>query len=103
MRLYIKQKVWSFKDRFTIKDEAEQDVYYVEGEAFTFAKKLRLYNKDNEEQLYIEQALWKFLPEYHLYQDGQDAATVKKDFALFKNNYTILGRGLAYRRFCDGA
>lgn len=91
MRFYIKQKVWSFKDRFTIKDDVERDMYYVEGEAFTFAKKLRLFNKDNEEQLYIEQSLWKFLPEYNLYQDGAKVATVKKDFALLKNNYTILG------------
>lgn len=91
MRLYIKQKVWSFKDRFTIKDDVERDMYYVEGEVFTFAKKLRLYNKDNVEQLYIEQSLWRFLPEYNLYQNGEKVATVKKDFALLKNNYTILG------------
>ncbi|WP_423188289.1 LURP-one-related/scramblase family protein [Alkalibacterium sp. f15] len=91
MRLYIKQKVWSFKDRFTIKDDVERDVYYVEGEMLTFAKKLRLFDQQNEEQLYIEQKLWRFFPEYDLYQDGQQVATVKKDFELFKNNYTILG------------
>ncbi|WP_368645614.1 LURP-one-related/scramblase family protein [Alkalibacterium putridalgicola] len=91
MRLYIKQKVWSFKDRFSIKDDVERDRYYVEGEFFSFAKKLRLFNKDNEEQLYIEQSLWRFLPEYNLYEKGEKVATVKKDFTLFKNNYTILG------------
>ncbi|MER2063591.1 MAG: LURP-one-related family protein [Alkalibacterium sp.] len=91
MLLYIKQKVWSLSDRFTIKDNVERDMYYVEGEFFTFAKKLRLYNKDNEEQLYIEQSLWRLLPEYTLYEKGEEVATVKKDFAFFKNNYTILG------------
>lgn len=91
MRLYIKQKVWSFKDRFSIKDDVERDRYYVEGEFFSFAKKLRLFNIDNEEQLYIEQSLWRFLPEYNLYEKGEKVATVKKDFTLFKNNYTILG------------
>lgn len=91
MRFYIKQKVWSFKDRFTIKDDVERDVYYVEGEVFTFAKKLRLFNQHNEEQLYIEQNLWRFLPEYDMYEGGQKVATVKKEFTLFKNNYTILG------------
>jgi len=91
MRLYIKQKVWSFKDHFTIKDDMERDVYYVEGEFLTFAKKLRLFNQQNEEQLYIEQKLWRFLPEYDLFQDEQKVATVKKELALFKNNYTILG------------
>jgi len=91
MRLYIKQKVWSFKDRFTIKDDVERDMYYVEGELFAFAKKLRLYNRQNKEQLFIEQKLWRFLPEFDLYEDEQLVATVKKDFALLKNNYTITG------------
>lgn len=91
MRLFIKQKVWSFKDRFTIKDDVERDVFFVEGEFLTLAKKLRLFNLDNEEQLYIEQRLWRFLPEYDLFQDGVKVATVKKEFALFKNNYTITG------------
>ena len=91
MRLYIKQKVWSFKDRFTVKDEAEQDVYYVEGEIWTFAKKLRVFNQQNEEQLYIEQKLWRFLPEFDVYQDGVKVATVKKEFTFFKNNYSIFG------------
>lgn len=91
MRLYIKQKVWSFKDRFTIKDDVERDMYYVEGELLSFAKKLRLYNQQNEEQLFIEQKLWRFMPEFDLYEDGQLVATVKKDFALFNNNYTITG------------
>lgn len=91
MRFYIKQKVWSFKDRFTIKDDVERDVYDVEGELFTFAKKIRLVNQQNEEQLYIEQKLWRFLPEFDLFDKGVKVATVKKELTLFKNNYTISG------------
>ena len=34
MRLYMKQKVFSMKDRFTIKNEAGEDVYTVEGKPF---------------------------------------------------------------------
>ena len=32
MKLYMKQKVFSFADRFYIKDEEGRDRYYVEGE-----------------------------------------------------------------------
>ena len=35
MKLYIKQKVFSWGDKFTVKDEAGRDRYYVEGEIFT--------------------------------------------------------------------
>ena len=44
MKLYMKQKVFSIKDRFYIKDEFEKDRYYVEGEFFTIGKKLHLYD-----------------------------------------------------------
>lgn len=42
MKLYIKQKVFSCGDKFTVKDEAGHDRYYVEGEIFTCGKKLHL-------------------------------------------------------------
>ena len=38
MKLYIKQKVFSWGDKFTVKDEAGRDRYYVEGEVFTFGR-----------------------------------------------------------------
>lgn len=92
MRLFIKQQVLSLKDRFDVKDEDGVDRYYVEGEWLTFAKKLRVYNQNSQEILYIEQKLWKFLPEFDLFIDGQNVATIKKELAFFSNNYVILGQ-----------
>lgn len=92
MRLFIKQQVLSLKDRFTVKDENEMDRYFVEGEFLSFAKKLRIYDQHNNEVLYIEQKLWKFLPEFDLYIKDEKVATVKKEWALFNNNYTIHGQ-----------
>ena len=42
MKLYIKQKVFSWGDKFTVKDATGRDRYYVEGEIFTFGKKLHV-------------------------------------------------------------
>ena len=53
MKLYIKQKVFSWGDKFRIYDEYENDKYYVEGEVFTFGKKLHLYSKLGNEIAYI--------------------------------------------------
>lgn len=91
MRYFIKQKVFSWRDRFTIKDHQERDAYYVEGEIFTLGKKLRMYDTNNQEVLYIEQKLWRLLSEFDLFRDNNLEATVKKEFHLFKNNYTIYG------------
>lgn len=91
VRYYIKQKVFSWRDRFTVKDEQERDCYYVEGELLTLGKKLRIFTMDNQEAVYIEQKLWRFLPEYNLYIGNKQLATIKKEFHLFRNNYNIYG------------
>jgi uncharacterized protein YxjI len=38
MKLYIKQKVFSWGDKFTVKDATGNDRYFVEGEVFSFGK-----------------------------------------------------------------
>ncbi len=55
MKLYIKQKNFSWVDRFTIKDENGQDKYYVEGEMFSFGKKLHIFDMGNVERAFIQQ------------------------------------------------
>lgn len=90
-RYFIKQKVFSWRDRFTVKDEQERDVYYVEGELFTLGKKLRVFTMDDEEVVYIEQKLFRFLPEFDLYVGDKQLATIKKEFRLFRNDYNIYG------------
>lgn len=44
MRLYIKQRAFSWTDKFSIKDEYGEDRYYVEGEFLSFGKKLHVYD-----------------------------------------------------------
>ncbi len=36
MKLYIRQKVFSWVDQFTVKDELEEDKYFVNGEFFSW-------------------------------------------------------------------
>ena len=40
MKLYIKQKVFSIKDKFTIKDEEGNDKYFVEGKILSLGKNI---------------------------------------------------------------
>lgn len=38
MELYLKQHVFTFKDRFSVYDAAGNDIYYVEGELFSWGR-----------------------------------------------------------------
>lgn len=93
MKLYIKQKVFSWGAKFRIYDEYENDRYSVEGEVFTLGKKLHLYALDRKELAYIHQKLWSFLPKYFINRDGEDIAQVIKEFTFFRQKYTVEGLG----------
>lgn len=91
MKLYIKQKVFSWKDRFTVKDDSGVDRYFVEGELFSWGKKLHVLNAFGNEVAFIQQKLWSFMPRYEVYINGRLIAEIKKEFTFFKPRYSIEG------------
>ena len=91
MKLYVEQKVFSWTDRFYVKGENEQDKYYVEGELFSFGKKLHVYNIAGMEVAYIQQKVMSVLPRYRIIQNGQIMAEIEKEFTFFKPRYCISG------------
>lgn len=42
MKLYIKQKIFSRNDKFSVYDANGEERYFVEGEFFSWGKKLRV-------------------------------------------------------------
>lgn len=93
MKLYMKQKVFSWADRFTVKDELGSDRYYVEGKLFSWGKQLLVYDaKTGVEVAYIKQRLMSFLPRYDVYVGGIQLLEVVKEFTFFRPRYTISGR-----------
>lgn len=93
VNLYMKQKVFSWRDRFAIKDAQEQDRYYVEGEIFTIGKKLHLFDTFGNEVAYVQQKVLTFLPRFFVFVNGQQVAEIVKEFTLFYPKYRIEGLG----------
>lgn len=93
MKLYIKQKVFTWGDKFTVKDEAGRDRYYVEGEIFTFGKKLHVYDIHGQEVAFIKQEVWSWMPRYYVFCGGRQVAEIKKEFTFFFPKYSIEGLG----------
>lgn len=93
MNLYIKQRVFSWGDKFSICDEAGNEKYYVEGEIFTWGKKLHLYDMRGNELAFIHQELFSMRPRYYISRNGRDIAEVVKEFTFFKAEYSVNGPG----------
>ncbi len=93
MRLIIKQKVFSWVDRFRIWDENDRDRYFVEGEFFSFGKRLHIMDPDDREVALVQQKVFSFLPRFFVVVDGVQVAEIVKEFIFFHPRYTIGGLG----------
>ena len=93
MKLYMKEKVFSWGDRFTVKDENGCDKYFVQGEVFSLGKNLHILNIHDEEVAYIQQRLLTLMPRFTVSMGGREVAQIRKEFTLFFQRYVIDGLG----------
>lgn len=91
MKLLIQQKVFSFRDRFSVYDENGDDRYLVQGELFSWGKKLHVTDRDGKELASVEQQLFTFRPRYAVYAGGALLCEVVKELSLFRPRYTVEG------------
>ena len=93
MQLYMNQKVFSWKDKFSIMDSTGQDKYYVEGKAISLGKKLRVYDAEGNELAFVNQKLVSLMPKFTVEIDGEEVAVIKKKVSVLKPKYFIEGPG----------
>ncbi len=111
MKLYIKEKVFTWGDQFTVKDAAGVDRYTVEGEVFTWGKKLHVYDRSGREVAFIRQKITFWMPTYILEVNGREVATIRREFTWFQPKYTVEGQNWQVQghfwehdyEICDGS
>ncbi|WP_214766261.1 MULTISPECIES: LURP-one-related family protein [unclassified Exiguobacterium] len=86
--LYMKQKVFSLRGRFSIQDQQEQDVYLIEGSFMQIPKTFSISSVDGEEVATITKKVFSLLPKFFVEVDGE-TLTIEKSFTFFKDRYTI--------------
>lgn len=90
MKYQVKEKLFSFADDFTIKNEYGEDKFKVRGKFLSIGHKLNLEDLNGNTLYYIEQKVLRLLPEYYIYNsNGNQIAKVKKQFTFFKPKYNI--------------
>ena len=91
MKLYIKQKVFSIRDKFTVEDEDGNDKYFVKGEFVSLRGNLHILDSEKQEIGEIYSKLISLTPHYILELDGVKKAEIVKEITLFKPNFKIKG------------
>ncbi|WP_238649446.1 LURP-one-related/scramblase family protein [Paenibacillus piscarius] len=88
-QLYIKQKVFSIGEKFTVKNEREQDVYYVEGSFMQIPKTFSIMNAGGREVALITKKVFSLLPRFFVEVGGREVLTIQKELSFFKARYSI--------------
>ena len=91
MQLYIKQKVFSWRGRFAVKDTLGDDRWYAQGEVFSWVRKLNVYAAQGEPAATVYRKRWTFLTqEYYIEAGGQEYRLVK-EFTFGRPRFHLVG------------
>ncbi len=93
MDLYIKERVFTWGDKFDVCDRNGTPRYHVAGEVFSWGKKLHVYDRSGREVAFVKQELFALLPCYKVYVNQQEVATIRRQFTFFRPRYTVDGLG----------
>ena len=96
-QLYIKQKVFSLSGKFSVKDEQENEVYFVEGSFLRIPKTFSITDSARKEVALITKKTFSFLPTFFVEVSGQETVTIKKHFSFLKSRYSIDAVGMEVR------
>src|SRR5258707_8955529 len=104
MRYVMKQKLFSWGDDFHIRNDAGQEVFFVDGKAFSWGDKLSFQDMSGKELAFIRQKLLSWGPTYEIDVHGKLVAVVKKKlFTLlrckFHRGRARAGRSRSARQF----
>jgi len=94
MRFLLKQKFWSLGEDFAIRDEEENNRYFVDGKVFSFGDKLAIRDLEGNEVAFISQRLLSWGATYEIHRPGREVAVLKKKhFTLFHCKFAVDGPG----------
>lgn len=85
----IKEKFWSWGNKFSITDADEQLAFYVAGKAFSWGDQLSFQDASGNELAFISQKLLSWKPRYQITVDGSIFAEVVKEWTWFNKKFTL--------------
>jgi uncharacterized protein YxjI len=86
----MKQELFSWGDDFYIRDDAGNNVFFVDGKVFSLGNRLSFQDLNGNELATIEEKLLSWGPTYEIRRNGELAAMVKKQlFTFFSCTFNV--------------
>lgn len=91
MKFHVKERAWTLREEFIVRDQGGQPVFKVKGKFFHIGDNLRVIDlASHEEVAHIKQKLLHVTPHYEIYQDGAAWASLhEKLLHLFGERFKI--------------
>lgn len=94
MKLYIKQRIFSWTDSYDVCDETGEPRYEVKAEFFSFGHQIHVYDsRTGREVGSIHEKLFTLMPQFEIVVNGRVQGTIRKEFTLFRPRYQVDYRG----------
>ena len=93
MKLYLKQKIFSWRTRFTITDEFDEVHYHVQGEIISIGRNLHIMDHNMVEVAEVREKLISIIDRYRIIIQGNDFGVVKHKISFLKPKYEFTGLG----------
>lgn len=89
MRLLIKQRVFSWGDKYDIYDEQGNVKYFVKGEIFSFGHQLHVFDMHGNEIGSVHEKLFSFPKQFEIVMNGVTRGFITKQFTFFFQKYDV--------------
>ena len=88
MKLYFKQRFFSWFDSYDIYDEQGNTLYVVKGQ-LAWGHCLKIFDRTGNEVGTVKERILTFLPKFEIYLGDRYLGCIKKEFTFFKPQFTI--------------
>lgn len=90
-QVYLKQKIFTLVDRYSLFDEFQNELYTVEGKFFSIPKRHEIYDAKTSTLLYtLRRVFFSFLPTFDLFDaQGNRIAHIRKRFTFLHHRIDI--------------
>ena len=88
MRMYFKQRLFSWFDSYDIYNEQGNPIYVVKGQ-ISWGHCLKIFDPYGNEAGTVKEQIFTFLPKFEIYQGNQYLGCIKKEFSFLKPRYDI--------------
>ena len=93
MNLNLKQKTFSWRSRYAVYDESENEKMLVKGIDLLVSKSFRITDMNGQELIRVKRKTYGATPRYYIIRNGKEIAFVEKDFSMYSHGYDVMGLG----------